>query len=57
MATFSLGCLSAYTEENKADIVTKSILGARTMGLIDVRAGIKSAMKIPILDTTSNFQA
>ena len=57
MATFSLGGLSAYTEENKADIVTKSILGARTMGLIDVRAGIKSAMKIPILDTTSNFQA
>ena len=56
MATFSLGGLSAYTEENKADIVTKSILGARTMGLIDVRAGIKSAMKIPILDTTSNFQ-
>ena len=56
MATFSLGGLSAYTEENKADIVTKSILGARTMGLIDVRAGIKSAMKVPILDTTSNFQ-
>lgn len=56
MATFSLGGLSAYTEENKADIVTKSILGAKTMGLIDVRAGIKSAMKIPILDTTSNFQ-
>ena len=56
MPTFSLSGLSAYTEENKADIVTKSILGARTMGLIDIRAGIKSAMKIPILDTTSNFQ-
>jgi len=57
MATFSLGSLSAYVEENKADIVTKSILGARTMGLIDVRAGIKSSMKIPILDVTANFQA
>ena len=57
MATFSLGGLSAYTEENKADIVTKSILGARTMGLIDVRAGIKSAMKVPILDVTAPFQA
>lgn len=56
MATFSLSGLAAYTDENRADIVTKSILGARTMGLIDVRAGIKSAMKIPILDTTSNFQ-
>lgn len=56
MATFSLSGLAAYTEENRADIVTKSILGAKTMGLIDVRAGIKSAMKIPILDTTSNFQ-
>ena len=57
MATFSLSGLSAYTEENKADIVTKSILGARTMGLIDVRAGIKSAMKVPILDVTAPFQA
>ena len=56
MATFSLSGLSAYTEENKADIVTKSILGARTMGLIDVRAGIKSAMKVPILDVTAPFQ-
>ena len=55
MATFSLSGLSAYTEENKADIVTKSILGAKTMGLVDIRAGIKSAMKIPILDTTANF--
>ena len=57
MATFSLSGLAAYTEENKADIVTKSILGARTMGLIDVRAGIKSAMKVPILDVTAPFQA
>lgn len=55
MATFTLSGLSAYTEENKADIVTKSILGAKTLGLIDVRAGIKSAMKIPILDVTANF--
>jgi len=57
MATFSLSGLSAYTDENRADIVTKSILGARTMGLIDVRAGIKSAMKVPILDVTAPFQA
>lgn len=55
MATFTLAGLSAYTEENKADIVTKSILGAKTLGLIDVRAGIKSAMKVPILDVTANF--
>ena len=57
MATFSLSGLAAYTDENRADIVTKSILGARTMGLIDVRAGIKSAMKVPILDVTAPFQA
>ena len=57
MATFSLSGLAAYTDENRADIVTKSILGARTMGLIDVRAGIKSAMKVPILDFTDPFQA
>jgi hypothetical protein len=55
---FSLGTLTAYVEENKADLITKAILGAQTLGLgVDIRTGIKSASKIPVLESTVPFQA
>ena len=49
--------LTAYVEENKADLITKAILGGKTMGMIDVRYGIKSSEKIPVLESTTPFQA
>ena len=33
--------LTAYVEENKADLIAKAILGGKTMELVDVRYGIK----------------
>lgn len=54
---FSLS-LTAYVEENKADIITKAILGGVTLGQgIDIRTGIKSSEKIPNLDVTVPFQS
>ena len=54
---FSLS-LTAYVEENKADIITKAILGGVTLGLgVDIRTGIKSTMAIPNLDVTVPFQS
>ncbi len=54
---FSLS-LTAYVEENKADIITKAILGGVTLGQgIDIRTGIKSTEKIPNLDVTVPFQS
>ena len=54
---FSLS-LTAYVEENKADIITKAILGGVTLGLgVDIRTGIKSSMAIPNLDVTVPFQS
>jgi len=55
---FSLGTMTAYVEENKADLITKAILGAKTLGLgVDIRTGIKSSAKIPVLESTVPFQA
>jgi len=54
---FSLS-LTAYVEENKADIITKAILGGVTLGQgVDIRTGIKSTEKIPNLDVTVPFQS
>jgi len=49
--------LTNYVEENKADLITKAILGGKTMGMVDVRYGIKSSEKIPVLESTTPFQA
>ena len=55
---FSLGALTAYVEENKAEIITKSILGGVTLGLgVDIRTGIKSSENIPNLESTVPFQS
>lgn len=55
---FSLGTLTAYVEENKADIMTKAILGGVTLGMgVDIRTGIKSSEKIPDLESTVPFQS
>ena len=55
---FSLGTMTAYVEENKADLITKAILGAKTLGLgVNIRTGIKSSAKIPVLESTVPFQA
>ena len=49
--------LTAYVEENKADLISKAILGGKTMELVDVRYGIKSTENIPTLESTAPFQA
>jgi len=54
---FSLGTLTAYVEENKEDLVMKPITGSRTFDYVDVRQGIKSGDKIPILESTAPAQA
>ena len=54
---FSLGSLTSYVEENKAELITKAILGSKTMGLVDVRTGIKSSESIPVLESTTPWQS
>ena len=55
---FSFDSMTAYVEENRADLISKAILGAKTLGLgVDIRTGIKSSEKIPVLESTVPFQA
>ena len=55
---FSFDTMTAYVEENRADLISKAILGAKTLGLgVDIRTGIKSSEKIPVLESTVPFQA
>src|SRR3990167_692919 len=53
---FDVTGLVAYIEENKADIITKVILGSKILDHIDVRNGIKGTEKIPILESTAPAQ-
>lgn len=54
---FDVSALTAYVEENKADLIMKPITGSRIFDLIDIRQGIKSGEKIPILESTAPAQA
>lgn len=54
---FSLSGLTAYTEENADQLLTKAVLGAKTISMLTAKPGIKSAEKLGILDTDAVFQA
>ena len=58
---FDVSTLAAYTEQNEALLVTSSVLGAKTAGLIksagNVMVGVKSAETINIMDTDAIFQS
>ena len=57
---FVVSSLSNYTEENAAQLVASSVLGAKTASLIkgqgNVMVGVKSAETINIMDTDAIFQ-
>lgn len=58
---FSISSLTNYTKENEAQLVTSSVLGAKTAALIksagNVMVGVKSAQTINVMDTDAFFQA
>lgn len=58
---FSISSLTNYTKENEAQLVTSSVLSAKTASLIksagNVMVGVKSAQTINIMDTDAFFQA
>ena len=57
---FVVSSLANYTEENVAQLVSSSVLGAKTASLIkaqgNVMVGVKSAETINIMDTDTIFQ-
>ena len=57
---FDVSALANYTKENESLLVTSSVLGSKTAGLIksqgNVMVGVKSAETINIMDTDAVFQ-
>jgi hypothetical protein len=57
---FNVDALANYTKENQDRLVSSSVLGSKTAGLIkdqgNVMVGVKSSEKINIMDTDAFFQ-
>ena len=59
--SFTVSSLTNYTKENEAQLVSSSVLGAKTAALIksagNIMVGVKSAETINIMETDAFFQA
>lgn len=54
---FDVSALTAYVEENRAELIMKPITTSRSFDFLDLRTGIKSGEKIPIIESTAPAQA
>lgn len=51
----NLDSLSVYVDENKLDLIRKTVLGAKTIGYLNLQTGVKGKTKINLLETTVTF--
>ena len=51
----NLSQLSVYVDENKLDLIRKSVLGAKTIDYLNIQTGVVGKTKINLLDTTVVF--
>lgn len=47
--------LSVYVDENKLDLIRKSVLGAKTINYLNIQTDVVGKTKINLLDTTVTF--
>ena len=47
--------LKVYVDENKLDLIRKSVLGAKTIDYLNIQTGVVGKTKINLLDTTVQF--
>jgi len=55
--SFSLGTLTAYTDEQRLPLITKAVFSARTAALFTKQVGIKSAAALNLMDTDAALQS
>jgi hypothetical protein len=55
--SFSLGTLTAYTEQQRLPLITKAVFSARTASLFTKQVGIKSASALNLMDTDAALAA
>ena len=51
----NLDSLNVYVDENKLDLIRKTVLGAKTIGYLNLQTGVKGKTKINLLETTVTF--
>ena len=51
----NLDSLSVYVDENKLDLIRKTVLGPKTIGYLNLQTGVKGKTKINLLETTVAF--
>ena len=51
----NLSSLNVYVDENKLDLIRKTVLGAKTIGYLNLQTGVKGKTKINLLETTVTF--
>lgn len=51
----NLDSLSIYVDEHKLDLIRKSVLGAKTIGYLNLQTGVKGNTRINLLETTVTF--
>lgn len=51
----NLSQLSVYVDENKLDLIRKSVLGAKTIDYLNLQTNVVGKTKINLLDTTVTF--
>ena len=51
----NLDSLSVYVDENKLDLIRKTVLGPKTIGYLNLQTGVKGNTKINLLETTVTF--
>ena len=55
--SFSLGTLTAYTEQQRLPLITKAVFSARTAALFTKQVGVKSAAALNLMDTDAALAA
>ena len=55
--SFSLGTLTAYTEQQRLPLITKAVFSARTAALFTKQVGVKSAAALNLMDTDAALQS
>ena len=51
----NLDSLNVYVDENKLDLIRKTVLGPKTIGYLNLQTGVKGNTKINLLETTVTF--
>ena len=51
----NLSQLNVYVDENKLDLIRKSVLGAKTIDYLNIQTGVVGKTKVNLLDTTVVF--